>query len=281
MLLLIDYSSMLYRAYHSSPSTIPMHGVHGLLGMLARVISERKPDQLALATDEDWRPAFRVARLPMYKAQRVSEVPDPVLPHEGYGRKVLHALGLCVVGLAGYEAEDVIATLAERSQDKVEILSGDRDLFDLVRDPRVKVLYPQKGGTAIVDEAWIADRYKVPGRRYGDFALLRGDPSDNLPGVPGIGEKTAQRLISDHGSVKAVMLSKTLPAPLRKKLVAAQEYIEAARAVMFPVRDLPLPKVAMELPKKVRDAAFLQQASEEHNLGGSITRLCAALGFEA
>lgn len=281
MQLLIDYSSMLYRAYHSSPSTIPMHGVHGLLGMLARVISERKPDQLALAIDEDWRPAFRVERLPMYKAQRVSEEPDPVLPHEAYGRKVLQALGFSVVGLAGYEAEDIIATLTERTREKVEILSGDRDLFDLVKDPRVKVLYPQKGGTAVVDEAWITDRYKVPGRRYGDFALLRGDPSDNLPGVPGIGEKTAQRLISDHGSVKAVMLAKNLPAPLKKKLMAAQDYIDAARAVMFPVRDLPLPELSLELPKKVKDAAFLHQASEEHNLGGAITRLCAALGFEA
>ncbi|MEW6284241.1 MAG: 5'-3' exonuclease H3TH domain-containing protein, partial [Candidatus Eremiobacterota bacterium] len=207
MQLLIDYSSLLYRAYHSNPDSIPMHGVHGFLNMLARVVQDRRPDRLALCTDDDWRPEFRTREIPEYKAHRVGDEPDPVGPHEAFGREVLQALGLAVVGWPGYEAEDLIATLAARSAEPVEVLSGDRDLFALVEDPRVKVLYPMKGVSQLaeVDEGEITRRYGIPGRTYGDFALLRGDPSDGLPGVPGIGEKTAARLINDYGSLDALL----------------------------------------------------------------------------
>lgn len=278
MLLLIDYSSMLYRAFHSTPSTVPMNGVHGFLGMLARVVTERRPTHLALGVDDDWRPRFRVEALPMYKAQRVSDEPDPVAPQEARGREILAALGLAVVGAPGFEAEDLIATLAERAAGPVEILSGDRDLFDLVRDPDVKVLYPSKGVSALeeVTEAWISRRYGIPGRRYGDFALLRGDPSDGLPGVPGVGEKTAASLISRHGSLEALLTDPQIPA----KVAAARDYLEAARRVVLPVRNVPIGEVDTALPLRPRAPEVLRRAREEHRLGGAIARVMTALGLE-
>src|SRR5689334_5449989 len=200
MLMLIDYSSLLFRTFHTIPSSVPMHAVYGFLNMLARLIVDRRPEQLAVAVDDDWRPEFRVAAIPSYKAHRVSDEPDPIEPQEALGREVLAALGIAVVGAEGFEAEDVIATLAARAAGPVEIVSGDRDLFALVRDPDVRVLYPVTGVTKLleVDEAEITRRYAIPGRAYGDFALLRGDPSDGLPGVPGIGEKTAAKLVAEQ-----------------------------------------------------------------------------------
>lgn len=277
MLLLIDYSSMLYRAYHSTPTTVPMNGVWGLLGMLARVVTDRRPSQLALGVDDDWRPEFRVRALPSYKAHRVSEEPDPVAPHERLGRAVLEAFGLAVVGAAGFEAEDVLATLAERATGPVEILSGDRDLFDLVRDPDRKVLYPVRGVSVLeeVTEGWLERKYGIPGRRYGDFALLRGDPSDGLPGVPGIGEKTAARLICRYGSLENLLAAPDAPG----KVKAARDYLEAARRVVLPVRTLPLPEVDLDLPRETSNPAALAAAAEEHRLAGAIDRLRAALGL--
>ena len=283
MLLLIDYSSMLYRAYHSTPATIPMNGVWGILGMLAKLIADRRPQRLALAVDEDWRPEFRVNVLEMYKSQRVSDVPDPVTPQEIYGREVLQAVGFAVLGSRGYEAEDVIATLAERESGPVEILSGDRDLFDVVRDPDVKVLYPLKGVSVLeeVTEDWITAKYGIPGRRYGDFALLRGDPSDGLPGVAGIGEKTAARLIREHGSLDGLLNAKNLAPGVRSKLMAAEDYLSRARQVVLPVRNVPLGDYSLQLPSAPVDAEKLVEAAEEHRLKGALNRLLGALGFSA
>ena len=156
-LLLVDYLSLLYRAYHSVPASVPMNGIHGFLSMLARLVADRRPSSLAVAVDDDWRPAFRVAALPSYKAHRVSDEPDPLEPQAACGQDVLRALGVSVAGTSGYEAEDVIATLAARVPGPVEIVSGDRDPFALVRDPDGRVLYPVKGVTvlAVIDEAEI------------------------------------------------------------------------------------------------------------------------------
>lgn len=278
MLLLVDYSSMLYRHYHATPSSIPMNGVHGTLTALARIITDRKPTRIALATDADWRPEFRVQALPMYKAQRVSDVPDPVTPQESYGREVFRALGLPVIGCDGYEGEDIIATLAARTTGPIEIYSGDRDLFALVRDPDVRVLYPGKGGLQVVDEAWLTARYGIPGRAYGDFALLRGDPSDGLPGVPGIGEKTAARLIKDYGSLEGLLSAQDLPKSLHQKLLAAIDYLAAARAVVLPVTDAPLPPdVSLDFPSHEADPAALERAENEYRLGNALGRIRAVL----
>lgn len=276
MLLLVDYSSMLYRAYHSTPSTVQMNAVHGFLSMLARLLPERKPERLAICTDEDWRPAFRVRALPMYKTHRVGDLPDPVTPQEALGKELLQAMGLAVVGWPGYEAEDIIATLAAAADESVEILSGDRDLFELVEDPKVRVLYPAKGGLQTVDEHWITSKYGIPGRSYGDYALLRGDPSDGLPGVPGIGEKTAARLIAEHGSLDALLANPSLNPKLRAKLDAAADYLAAARQVVLPVRDLPLPKRSLAL-RNCGDPEAVSRLASQHSLGNAVARLQAVL----
>src|SRR2546426_3872576 len=279
MLMLIDYSSLLFRTFHTIPSSVPMHAVYGFLNMLARLIADRRPDGPAIGVDEDWRPAFRVDAIPAYKAHRVSDEPNPIEPQEALGREVLEAFGIAVVGAEGYEAEDVLATLAARAAERVEVVSGDRDLFALVRDPDVRVLYPLTGVTKLleVDEAEITRRYGIPGRRYGDFAILRGDPSDGLPGVPGIGEKTAAKLIAEHGSIEGLLASAQVPPAIVRRLEAARDYLAAARRVVLPVTDVPLASVSLALPSTPADPPTLARLAAEHQLGGPVGRLTAAL----
>jgi len=282
VLLLVDYSSLLYRAFHAMPESVPMHGVHGFLNMLARVLTDRRPARLGIAVDDDWRPAFRVDALPSYKAHRVAAAdaePDPVAPQEALGRELLAALGVAVVGAEGFEAEDVIATLAARAREPVEIVSGDRDLFALVRDPDVVVLYPLSGTSnlARVDEAEITRRYEIPGRAYLDFALLRGDPSDGLPGVVGIGEKTAATLIRRYGSLDGVLAATDLARGTQQKLDAGRGYLAAARRVVPPVADVPLGRRSLAIPAKPADAAAVARIADAHRLGGAVDRLRQAL----
>jgi 5'-3' exonuclease len=282
MRLLIDYSSLLYRAFHSMPDTVPMSGVHGFLNMLARLVADHRPRELAIAVDEDWRPAFRVDALPTYKSHRVAtdeDEPDPVAPQEALGRDVLGALGFAVVGARGFEAEDVIATLAARGRGPTAIVSGDRDCFALVRDPDVVVLYPVRGVTELVrvDEAEIARRYGIPGRAYLDFALLRGDPSDGLPGVRGIGEKTAAALVAGHGSLDAILAARDLAPAVARRIDAARDYLAAARRVVPPVASVPLPAVSLALPRRPAHPRRLARLAAEHRLGGPIERIERAL----
>ncbi len=283
-ILLVDYSSLLYRAFHSMPPSVPMHAVHGFLGMLARLVRDRRPGALGVAVDEDWRPAFRVDALPSYKAHRVAAPdgePDPVAAHEVVGREVLRALGIAVIGATGFEAEDVIATLAARATAAVEIVSGDRDCFALVRDPDVAVLYPLSGTRHLlrVDEAEITRRYGIPGRAYSDFAILRGDPSDGLPGVRGIGATTAARLLAEHRSLAQLLAAPSLPPAIAQRLAAARAYLEAARRVVPPVASVPLPAVSLALPSRVADSAMLAQLACTYRLEGAIGRLAQALGL--
>jgi 5'-3' exonuclease len=282
MLLLVDYSSLLYRAFHSVPPSVPANGVYGFLSMLARLVADRRPSALVVALDEDWRPDFRVAALPSYKAHRVAapgDEPDPVAPQEALGREVLRALGICIAGADGFEAEDVIATLAARARGPVEIASGDRDLFALVRDPDVKVLYPVRGVSTLVevDEAEIERRYGIPGRGYGDFALLRGDPSDGLPGVPGIGEKTAAALLARYGTLDALLAATDLAPALARRLEGGRDYLAAARRVVLPVADVPLPRLDLSLPERPAQPRVLARLIAEHGLAGPVSRLQRAL----
>jgi 5'-3' exonuclease len=211
----------------------------------------------------------------------VSDKPDPVAPQEEAGREVLEALGIAVVGADGFEAEDVIATIAARCREPVEVVSGDRDLFALVRDaaPSVRVLYPVKGVSEllVVDEAEITRRYGIPGRAYLDFALLRGDPSDGLPGVAGIGEKTATKLIAEHGTLDRLLAAKNLPAAVARRLDASREYLAAARRVVPPRTDVPLPRVALDLPREPAHPRTLDRLAAAHSLDGVLGRVRAAL----
>jgi 5'-3' exonuclease len=275
--LLVDYSSLLYRAFHSLPESIPMRGTYGFLNMLARLLVDQRPRELAVCVDEDWRPAFRTAALPTYKAHRVADdgEADPIAADEALGREVLDALGIAVVGAPGFEAEDVIATLAARARGPVAVVSGDRDCFALVRDPDVVVLYPVKGVTTLVrvDEAEIRRRYGIPGRAYLDFALLRGDPSDGLPGVAGIGEKTAASLLQRYGSLDGIAAADDLPLATARRLSAAAEYLAAARQVVPPVATVPLPKLSLALPGEPTHPRRLAGLAREHGLATPIDRV--------
>ncbi|MBV9203930.1 MAG: 5'-3' exonuclease, partial [Actinobacteria bacterium] len=217
--MLLDTASLYFRAFFGVPDTVrapdgtPVNAVRGLLDMIARLVRARQPTRLVACWDADWRPAFRVAAIPSYKAHRLAEdgneqTPSALDPQVPVIEDVLTASGVAVAGQPGFEADDVIATLAARSAEPVDVVTGDRDLFQLVDDARgIRVIYTVRGLTNmdIIDEAAVSAKYGIPGRAYADFAALRGDPSDGLPGVPGVGEKTAAALIRTFGSVAGIM----------------------------------------------------------------------------
>ena len=210
------------------------NAIGGFLDRLARLVADRRPRRLVIAEDWAWRPQWRVDLIAGYKAHRVSEpVPPGLVAHLPVIAQLLEHVGIDVIGVADYEAEDVIATLTRLASGSVEIASGDRDLFALVEDPRVRVLYPERSGLAVIDEPEITRRYSIPGRRYADFAILRGDPSDGLPGLKGVGAVTAAAMIRRHGDIAGVLRDRQLRPEDRT-------YLQAAITVVRPVDDLPV-----------------------------------------
>src|SRR3954470_3304832 len=286
--LLIDASSLAYRAYHAMP---PVHApdgtlvnaVVGFLNFIARLLTDRKPRRLVVAMEfgSDWRPEFRVALLPEYKSHRVAAEdapPDAVAPQLDIIAEVLAALRIPVASSTECEAEDVIATLAQRFDGTIEVVSGDRDLFTLVRDPRVLVLYTLRGVSELahVDQAWIAAKYGIPGDRYLDYAIMRGDPSDGLPGVRGIGEKSASALLAKYGSLDGILSARDLSATIRAKLNIGKDYIAAARRVVAPVLDCQVGEVAGTIPSG-RPAPEVIALSERYGIVASVSRVNEAL----
>lgn len=288
-LLLVDAASLAYRAYHALPSIKAADGVtetnavYGFLNFLARLIADRRPSRLIAALDADWRPAFRVEALPSYKTHRLAEEgapPDEVEQQMPLLLEALAAVGISTAEAEGYEAEDVIATLARRATGAVEVVTGDRDLFAIVRDPQVRVLYTLRGVSelALVDEAWITAKYGIPGRSYLDYAILRGDPSDGLPGVAGIGAKTASFLLSRYGSLDAILAAPDLSPTIRARLRANAAYLAAARRVVPPVEDCPVRGGDGALPIAPADRRRFDELSE-HLRVGPLDRLLAAVAL--
>jgi len=286
--LLIDGSSLAYRAYHAIPSIRAPDGatetnaVHGFLGFLSRLVPDRRPSRLFVALDADWRPAFRVEALPSYKAHRVAEKgapPDEVALQLPVIVEVLDAIGLSTARAEGYEAEDAIAALARRAAGPVEVVTGDRDLFALVRDPKVRVLYTLRGVSelASVDQAWVAAKYRIPGDRYMDYAILRGDPSDGLPGVRGIGEKTASDLLRRYGSLDAILAAPDLSPSIRVRLRAAADYLVAARRVVALAEDCPVVAGDGGLPPKAVHPRRLGALVERFGIAAAVDRLLQSL----
>jgi 5'-3' exonuclease len=298
LLLLLDTPSLYFRAFHGIPTTVtapdgsPVNAIRGLLDFLARLVRDRRPDRAVACLDADWRPAFRVAALPSYKAHRLAPdggetVPDELSPQVPVIEAVLDAIGIARIGVAGYEADDVIGTLAIGARGPVDIVTGDRDLFQLVRDDGpVRVVYTAARGVGraeVLDEAEVTRRYGIPGRGYAEFAMLRGDPSDGLPGVAGIGDKTAAALISRFGSV-AVMLAALdagetagFPAGARAKLAAGRDYLAVAGPVVRVAPDVPLPPYDDTLPTAPRDPHRLVELADRWGLDSALNRLLAAL----
>ena len=254
----------------------------GFLNFVSRLLPDRKPARFVAALDNDWRPAFRVAALPTYKTHRVAgpdDEPDEVGLQFPIVLEIFDAIGLSYAEADGFEAEDVIATIAAGTDEPVEVVTGDRDLFAIVRDPRVKVLYTLRGVSELaeVDEAWIANKYRIPGDRYLDYALMRGDPSDGLPGVAGIGEKTASDILRRYGSLDAAIAAPDLNPTIRQKLRRSTEYLEAARRVVAPVADAPVRGGPGTIPRVARDRNRARALGLRYRLSGSVDRLIAAL----
>jgi 5'-3' exonuclease len=300
--MLLDAASLYFRAFYGVPTSVttpdgrPVNAVRGFLDMTARLLSTYRPDRLVVCWDDDWRPAFRVAALPAYKAHRLAPdgteevVPDDLSPQVPILIDVLAAAGIDRIGAPGYEADDVIGTLATRAREPVDVVTGDRDLFQLVDDARgVRVLYTARGiaDIELVDEAAVTARYAIPGRSYADFAVLRGDPSDGLPGVAGVGAKTAAALIGEFGDlagIRAAVARTVVPKPpltaaVLRKLHAAGDYLDAAPVVVTVACDIDLPPVEGTLPRSPADPQELGGLAARHGLGSALRRLGAALGW--
>ena len=275
--LLVDGSSLIFRAFFGVPKTFHapdgrlVNAVRGFSDRLATLIQERRPGRIAVATDEDWRPRWRVDLIPGYKAHRVAEpIPPELEPQMPLIMGYLEAAGVDVVGVPAYEAEDVIASLVARIRGEIEIVSGDRDLFALVRGSDVRVLYPEKSGLTVVDEAEVARRYGIPGRAYGDFAVLRGDPSDGLPGVAGVGPKKAADLLKRHGSVAGMLEAGIFGS-------ADSEYLTRALRVVPPVETLEIEVPAGRRAEYPAEPELFEAVVKALGLGSVGPRLLQAL----
>ena len=302
-LLLLDSASLWYRAFYGlpqsmvSPSGQPVNAIRGYLDSIARMAVTYQPDRIVACLDGDWRPSWRTDLIPEYKANRIEEESDdgslsdaaeeleileaqvPVI------MEVLDAIGIPLIGIDDYEADDVIATLSVREPGPTFIVTGDRDLFQLVDDKRkVKVAYIAKGISQheLVDLKWIKSRYEIPGDRYALFATFRGDPSDGLPGARGIGPKGAATIANGFATIEEVIeaannSNSKLSASLQKKILESAEYLRKAEIVVNCVDDLRLPKGPFNLPKKVVNSKALETLAKSYGIDSSVKRLLSAL----
>ena len=307
-LMLLDGASLWFRAFHGLPTSLtgpdgrPVNAIRGFTDMVATLVRREHPGRLVVCLDEDWRPGWRVAAVPSYKAHRAVEgtadveaAPDELAHQVPVILELLDAMGIARAGAAAMEADDVLATLAAReTRDEVIVVSGDRDLLQLVADDpvAVRVLYVGRGlaKAEMFDPAGVAERYGVPAHRagaaYAELALLRGDPSDGLPGVAGIGEKTASRLLLHHGCLDDVRAAAAdpgapMPARTRSALLGAADYLDAAEAVVRTVTDadvhLSRPDVLPDTPSEP-DAVV--DIARRWGVGSSLQRLVEAIGVD-
>ena len=303
-LMLLDTASLYFRAFYGVPDTIrrgdgtPVNAVRGLLDMIARLTTDYGATHLVACWDDDWRPQWRVDLIPSYKSHRVAEevagapdveaVPDALEAQIPMIRRVLGLAGIAVVGAAEHEADDVIGTYASHAELPVDVVTGDRDLFQIVDDARqVRVVYTARGmrNLEVLTDADVVGRYRVLPVQYADYATLRGDTSDGLPGVAGIGEKTAASLLGEYGTLDALLAAAAdagsgLSTAVRSKLAAAADYLTVAPTVVKIVRDLELPTLeeagARLHPVSGGSRAELERLATEWNLGGSVGRLLEA-----
>lgn len=297
-LMLLDSGSLWYRAYYGMPDTLtaddgtPVNAIRGFLDMSARLISTYNPDRMVVCLDGDWRPTWRVELFPAYKANRLEDEesdeeaePDTLTPQIPILLDLLDEFGIPMVGVDDYEADDVMATYAHTHRGPTRIVTGDRDLFQLVDDKRdIKVAYLAKGISAhdLVDLNFISQKYSIPGDRYAMFATFRGDASDGLPGVKGIGEKGAALISTHFESIDDAIIAaqngdERLPAALARKIVAGMDYLAIAPTVVNCARDVPLPEIELGMPKAPADFSKIYQIKEKYSLGASVDRLISAL----
>ncbi|QIK50047.1 5'-3' exonuclease [Gordonia hongkongensis] len=314
--MLLDGASLWFRSFFAlpekmtSPDGRPVNAVRGFVDTIANLVVRERPTRLVVCLDLDWRPEFRTDLIPTYKAHRVAvadggtdvegrdidveEVPDTLTPQVDMIMAVLAAAGIATSGAVGCEADDVIGTLAyDEANDPVIVVSGDRDLLQVVADDPVpvRVLYVGRGlaKAEMMGPVEVAEKYGVPVERagigYAEMSMLRGDPSDGLPGVAGIGEKTAAKLITEYGSLDALEAaaadpSSSVPTRSRKALLASVEYLQAARTVVSVRTDAETIDSGSDiLPAEPADPAALAELVEELGIGASVGRLAKALGW--
>ena len=298
-LMLLDSASLWYRAYYGmpdtllSPSGMPVNAIRGYLDMTARLIGMYSPNRIVACIEGDWRPSWRVELFPDYKANRLEdesdeeEEPETLTPQIPILLDLLDAFGIPMLGVDDYEADDVMATFAVREKGPIRIVTGDRDLFQLVDDKRdVKVVYLAKGVSQhdLVDIKWVSEKYRIPGDRYALFAMFRGDPSDGLPGVRGIGEKGAALIANNFASVDEALAGahanhEVLSASLARKIIDGTEYLKIAPTLVNCARDVAIPQMDIAKPEKPADLSEIYQMKEEYGLGASVDRLISALGW--
>lgn len=297
--MLLDTASLYFRAFFGVPDTraadgTPINAVRGLLDFIATLVSQYQPTHLVCCWDNSWRPTWRVDLIDSYKTARVGTVsagvahevvPEDLQPQIPLIRSVLEALGIAVIGADDHEADDVIGTLSALATGPVAVVTGDRDLFQLVDDERnVRVLYTARGVAQHdrVDDGWVLAKYGVHASQYADFATLRGDASDGLPGVRGIGEKTAATLLQTYGDLAGIQAAAADPAaPLspsvRSKIIAGADYLAVAPTVVKVARTLPLSLSGTETPTAPRDPSGLAELTQRYDLSSPVQRVMAAI----
>ncbi len=304
-MLLLDTASLYFRAFFGVPDSLkapdgtPVNAVRGLLDFIARLTTEYEPEHLVCCWDNNWRPSWRVQALPSYKAHRVvrenpggidaEEVPDALARQIPIITEVLEAMGIAVVGVDDYEADDVIGTLTATADGPVDIATGDRDLFQLVDDAAgVRVLYTARGVSKheVVTGEVITAKFGISPEQYADFAILRGDPSDGLPGVKGIGDKTAAKLLAEFGDLAGIIAAASDPASSltkgqRANLSAAADYLAVAPRVVRVATGLPIGQddEALRRPREFADPQRTRELAEQWGLGGSVDRVARALAL--
>ena len=297
-LMLLDSASLWYRAYFGMPDTLvspagmPVNAIRGYLDMTSRLLVKYQPNRLVACLEGDWRPSWRVDLFPDYKLNRLDETgaeeePDTLGPQIPILLGVLDALGIPMVGVDDYEADDLMATFSVTQNGPIRIVTGDRDLFQLVDDKRdVKVVYLAKGisNHDLVDLNWIEKKYEIPGDRYSLFAMIRGDSSDGLPGIRGIGEKGAATIANLFKSLPEVMTGAQsdddrLTPNLRKKLLESADYALIAPKLVGCALDVAIPEMTIDLPTKPASLEKIMTLKDEFGLGASIDRIISALGW--
>lgn len=298
-LMLLDSASLWYRAYYGmpdtllSPSGMPVNAIRGYLDMTARLIGMYSPNRIVACIEGDWRPSWRVDIFPAYKANRLEEEsdeeeePETLTPQIPVLLDLLDAFGIPMLGVDDYEADDVMATFAVKEKGPIRVVTGDRDLFQMVDDRRdVKVVYLARGISQhdLVDSKWVAEKYGIPGDRYALFAMFRGDPSDGLPGVRGIGEKGAALIANHFATVDEALAGakdehEALSKSLAKKIIDGADYLKIAPTLVHCARDVAIPQMDIAMPKKPDDLSQIYQMKDEYGLGASVDRLISALGW--
>ena len=297
-LMLLDSASLWYRAYFGMPDTLvsptgqPVNAIRGYLDMTSRLLVKYQPNRIVACLEGDWRPSWRVELFPDYKLNRLDEEgaeeePDTLGPQIPILLDVLDALGIPLLGVDDYEADDLMATFSVKQPGPVRIVTGDRDLFQLADDERdVKIVYLAKGisNHDLVDLKWIQDKYQIPGDRYALFAMIRGDSSDGLPGIKGIGEKGAMVIANLFKTMPEVMQAAAgadarLSANIRKKLLESSQYAAIAPKLVGCALDVAIPEMEISMPKKPKSLEKIIKLKDEFGLGASIDRIMSALNW--